>query len=190
MRWLVCDFGDVISLGPTEDDLAELARLARRDTTELASLFWSRRADYDRGDLDAAGFWSGVVVDELTDDRLARCIAADVASWTRLDPRSTAAIEACAERGFHLALLSNAPIEIARVLDDTAWFAQFEHRLFSCDLRLTKPDPAIFAALLTRLDATPDTVTFVDDRADNVAAACSAGISGVQFTSPAVFEGL
>lgn len=190
MDWLVCDFGNVISRSPTDADVAALAELCGRDRVGFADAYWARRTDYDRGDLDAQRYWVGVVVGELAPARLAACVAADIASWTRLEERSMSGVEECARRGARLALLSNAPAEIARALDAMPWFSRFEHRLFSCDVRLAKPDPAIFAVLLDRLEAAPAEVTFVDDRKDNVDAASALGIRAVQFDAPDVFDRL
>ncbi|HVC25543.1 MAG TPA: HAD-IA family hydrolase [Acidimicrobiales bacterium] len=190
MDWLVCDYGDVISLGQTRSDVEQLAELCGLGVDAFADAYWSRRLAYDRGDLDAASFWTSVAASPLDGGTLARCIASDIASWTRLDPRSTAAVERCERRGLRLGLLSNAPVEIARTLDATTWFSRFEHRLFSCDLRLTKPEPAIYDALLERLGADAAAVTFVDDRHANVEAAAAAGICAVLYTGPEVLENL
>ena len=188
--WLVCDYGDVISLSPTADDVARAATLCGLDPEHFAEAYWVRRIEYDRGDIDARTFWASVARAELDDERLAACVAADTAGWTRLNPASTAAIERAAGRGWRLALLSNAPVDIARTLDVTPWLSRFEHRVFSCDLRITKPDPAIYDALLSRLGADAADVAFVDDRVENVVAATRVGISAHHFTGPEVFDSI
>lgn len=190
MAWLVSDYGDVISFTPTPADVATLAGLCRLSVENFEAAYWARRLDYDRGDIDAYEFWSGVVSGQLSPERLVACIETDIASWTRFNVDSTAAIEDAARRGYRLALLSNAPTEIARALDADPWFARFEHRLFSCDLHLTKPDPAIYLVLLERLGARADEVVFVDDRAENVASARALGIASVEFHSPADLIGI
>jgi len=186
--WLVCDYGDVISLSPTADDVVRAAELCELDLESFAAAYWARRIEYDRGDIDARAFWAGVARKELDDEQLAACVAVDTAGWTRLNPASTAAIERAAARGRRLALLSNAPVDIARALDATPWLSRFEHRIFSCDLRVTKPDPAIYDALLERLGADAAEVVFVDDRLENVESAARSGISAIHFTGPEVFD--
>jgi putative hydrolase of the HAD superfamily len=179
--WLVCDYGDVISLPQTPEEIEAIAALSGRELDDFLADYWAVRADYDRGDIDAWQFWSGVVAGELTPARLERLHTADNASWTKLNGAAMAAIEAIAARGYRLALLSNAPADIARYLDAHPWFQRFEHRVFSCDLQLTKPDPAIFAALVSRLDCEPADAVFVDDRAVNVAAAKAFGIRAIEY---------
>jgi putative hydrolase of the HAD superfamily len=190
MAWLVCDYGEVISRPQSEDDLAGIAAMCGRDGAAFAEAYWSVRPDYDRGDIDAHAFWRSIAAGELGPERLAALSEADVASWTRLDESSMRAVERAEHRGYRLALLSNAPFEVARLLDAHPWFGRFEHRLFSCDLRLTKPDPAIYHALLTRLGCEPGEATFVDDRAANIAAAEAVGIRAIEYSSPEIFDDL
>lgn len=46
---------------------------------------------------------------------------------------------------------------------------------------MVKPSPEIFKILLDRFGLMPDECIFVDDRADNVAAACRLGFKGIVF---------
>lgn len=54
--------------------------------------------------------------------------------------------------------------------------------VFSHRLRCAKPDPEIFQQTLELLGAKPEEVLFVDDLAENVAAARNLGIQAFQFT--------
>jgi 2-haloacid dehalogenase len=54
--------------------------------------------------------------------------------------------------------------------------------------RLTKPDPAIYHLALHRFGLAPGTALFVDDRADNVAAAQDNGFIGHHFTDAATLR--
>jgi 2-haloacid dehalogenase len=47
-----------------------------------------------------------------------------------------------------------------------------------------KPDPRIFRVLLERYGVTPQSAVFVDDVADNAAAASALGVHGIHFRSP------
>ncbi|MBR1851176.1 MAG: HAD family phosphatase [Bacteroidales bacterium] len=53
----------------------------------------------------------------------------------------------------------------------------------SGDVGLVKPDPAIFRLILQRYNLEPAETIFVDDNADNVAAATALGLLGVRFTT-------
>ena len=65
---------------------------------------------------------------------------------------------------------------------EAALFDRFAGILVSGEERLVKPDPAIYALALKRFGLAPGEALFVDDRAENVAAADAAGLVGHVFT--------
>jgi len=60
----------------------------------------------------------------------------------------------------------------------------FSRLVFSCELRLCKPDPACFTRTLELLDAPAENVLFVDDRGENTAAAARMGFRVIRFDDP------
>jgi 2-haloacid dehalogenase len=76
------------------------------------------------------------------------------------------------------------PIAVARYDVLTA----FDDVVLSGDVRLAKPDPAIYDLAAGRFGVTPSRTLFVDDRADNVAAAADAGWLTHHFTDPAALQ--
>ena len=64
-------------------------------------------------------------------------------------------------------------------------FDLFDGIVVSGEEGLTKPDPAIYALALARFRLAPGEAAFVDDRAENVAAANDAGLVGHVFTGAA-----
>lgn len=65
---------------------------------------------------------------------------------------------------------------------EVAIFDLFDDIVVSGEERLVKPDPAIYALALDRFGLAAEEALFVDDRADNVAAAEAMGIAGHLFT--------
>ena len=63
------------------------------------------------------------------------------------------------------------------------WLSRFDLYVWSYQLRLAKPDPAIFHYTLDRLGARPEEALFIDDRAENVNAAIALGIQSLVFTT-------
>jgi 2-haloacid dehalogenase len=57
----------------------------------------------------------------------------------------------------------------------------FEGIVVSGDERLIKPDPQIFRVLIERYGVDPETTVFIDDAADNVAAARNLGFMAIRF---------
>jgi len=74
----------------------------------------------------------------------------------------------------------NFPAAVER-FDFLSWF---EGIVVSGEHGLAKPDPALFHVLLDTHLVAPERTAFIDDRADNVAAASALGMTGVRFTSP------
>ncbi len=89
-----------------------------------------------------------------------------------------------------MALLSNAPIEVARAIEQLPWLSEFTPRIFSCDIGAVKPDPAIYRSVIATLGADPGSIVFVEDRSENVSTAARLGMRAVLFTGPSVFDGL
>jgi 2-haloacid dehalogenase len=54
--------------------------------------------------------------------------------------------------------------------------------LISSEVKLAKPDPAIFRHFLARFGLTAETTVFIDDRESNVTAAAALGMRAILFT--------
>ena len=117
---------------------------------------------------------------------MAELIAADLASWSRVDEDMVAFLGSLRSRGIRLGLLSNIPEELAvRYERDQPWLGLFDALGFSCRIGAVKPEPASFQWAARALGVVPDQVLFVDDRAENVAAAQALGMRGHHFTTRA-----
>ncbi|MGB6477983.1 MAG: HAD-IA family hydrolase, partial [Candidatus Sulfotelmatobacter sp.] len=83
-------------------------------------------------------------------------------------------------------LLSNIhPAMIAYLRENFEWLELFDFKTFSAEVRLIKPDPAIYEHTLRGLGVRAGETLFVDDREINVQAARELGIHAVQFRSVA-----
>jgi putative hydrolase of the HAD superfamily len=190
VTWLLCDYGEVLCWPPTQDDRATLAALADWDPAggDFSEAYWVDRPAYDRADLTAHDYWTRLLGHGPTEEQLRRLIAADAAGWLHPNDLSLAAARRAHRRGLHLAILSNAPVEVAEQIDGAPWLASFTKRFFSCRLRAVKPEQAAYRAVLAGLDARPEDVVFFDDRADNVAAAAEVGMDARRFEHASQFD--
>ncbi|MDQ2725617.1 MAG: HAD-IA family hydrolase [Actinomycetota bacterium] len=189
--WLLCDYGEVLCLPPHAADVAALVEVSGLSAESFDEIYWRRRLEYDRGDLTAATFWASALGGPVPSDHLAALVDVDIRGWVHPSPAALEAAERAAARGMRLALLSNAPHEVADVVDGLAWLAPFSPRLFSARLGATKPDPSIYRQALCALGAAPGDVWFVDDREANVAAASALGINAIHYRGdPAVIDAI
>lgn len=183
MRWIVFDFGEVIS----QRNPARPAMAAKLGVTlqEFDAAYWDRDA-YDRGCTDSE-YWSGIGAAlgvAVPDDLVRELTAMDNAGWLD-DPvlETVALIEDLAAAGVPLALLSNAPATFARLAEKAPWAHHFRHLVFSGDLGYAKPDAAIWKHVESVLDAPASDLVFLDDRQSNVDGALAAGWDARLWTS-------
>ena len=81
--------------------------------------------------------------------------------------------------------LSNMPAPFARVLAQKHEFINwFDGGIFSGDVKLGKPDPAIYELLATRHALAPEATLFIDDTAVNVQAARDMGWQAIHCQQP------
>jgi putative hydrolase of the HAD superfamily len=187
MTWVLLDYGGVICQPQPEADVALLASAAGCTIEEFRHGYWAHRLDYDRAELDCVSFWQKVAAGagrSFTGAQIAELTRLDIASWLHLRPGTVTLINDLAAAGHRLALLSNAPAEVAEVVAALPVAAHFEHCTFSCYLGVVKPEPEIYRAVLAVLGASPGEVVFLDDRPENVAGAEALGIRSVHFTGP------
>jgi putative hydrolase of the HAD superfamily len=93
-------------------------------------------------------------------------------------------IAGSAVRGLYF--LSNMSVPFSRMLEQTHDFlGWFDGGIFSGDVQLIKPEPAIYELLQTRYALSPPDIVFIDDMAYNVEAAQALGWNAIQFSSAA-----
>jgi putative hydrolase of the HAD superfamily len=183
LRGVILDYGGVLSLEPADEALARLHRLCELDAEVFAEAWLEHRHGYDLGELSAADYWALVAGRRYDDDLLARVIEADVDSWSRPNLAMIDWLLALKRAGLRVGLLSNMPrehwLEFERRHD---WLAACDHVTVSWEQRAVKPDEAIYRSSLEGLGLEPAEALFVDDRADNVAAAEALGLTAIHFT--------
>lgn len=80
--------------------------------------------------------------------------------------------------------LSNMPVPYARALQRLHGFLNdFDGGVFSGDVQLIKPEPAIYQCLQSRYALEPEHTIFIDDLEANVLAARAQGWHGIHFQS-------
>jgi putative hydrolase of the HAD superfamily len=88
------------------------------------------------------------------------------------------------KRGFLTAILSNMGDNVlANIEREFDWLSQFDVLVWSYQLLMAKPDPAIYRYVLKQLGTLSDETLFIDDKAVNVDAANALGMTGLLFTT-------
>ncbi|MFN4294745.1 MAG: HAD family hydrolase [Thermoflexales bacterium] len=118
----------------------------------------------------------GLAADEL------RRLQADFWRGDTFDESLLALIRSL-HRRYKTGLISNALPDARQMFADKLNRDLFDLLVFSGEEGVKKPDPEIFRRALARLGACPEESIFVDDMAENVAAAQALGMRGIRFTS-------
>jgi len=168
---------------------------------------WEARLGLRPGEL-AARLWSGepwtlAEVGQLTDEQYWQRFGAehglsdlaDVAAlradlWNTwvVNEQVLALIDRVRQR-YRVAMLSNATDALETLLTERYSVAdRFEVLGNSARLGVAKPSPAAFQAVLARLGLEPEEVVFVDDRAENIAAAAALGLHVIWFVDARELE--
>ena len=110
-------------------------------------------------------------------------------SITGLIPGTVELLPRLKAAGYPLYGLTNWSIEKFNVVRNRyAFFGLFDEILVSGQVKLIKPDPAIYHLLLQHIQRPPQECFFIDDSPANIAAAEKIGFQTYHFTSPEALE--
>ncbi|MEU6346525.1 HAD-IA family hydrolase [Streptomyces sp. NPDC046977] len=187
---VILDYNGVIGLQPKTSDWERLATLAGWPLDRIAAFqdaFWNRRPGYDSGAFTNTEFWSSGLLlrtDRPLMDLLPELIEADMAMWTTVDPAVIHLLRAAHRAGTKFVLLSNAPAALSEALDMTEWSCSLmASSVYSCGIGINKPAKQAYEAALAAAGwPDPERVLFVDDRAENTAAAGRLGMNTLHYT--------
>lgn len=178
-RTLLLDMMGVLLVDPYVSALEAGARMPVADIAAVRDpQAWPRfeRAEIDEAEFARAFFADGRPFDLDAFNDARRAGYAFVDGMERLVDDLT---------GAEIHIASNYPVWIAELAERFGFAERFDGVHASCHLGVRKPHPAFFDRLLDRIGRRPGDCWFVDDRADNCAAAAAAGISAHVFRDAA-----
>lgn len=140
--------------------------------------------EIDRGTLTIPEIIQRVVErTDIDEDIVAAIYHAVPASLTPI-PETIQLLTQLKASGHRLYALSNMGHDNAAYLLATAPFwSEFDDKVISAEVKLAKPEIAIYEYLLNKNGLTNSDCIFIDDSLDNVKAAESLGIKGIHFVS-------
>jgi len=187
VKAIIFDYGEVLCLQPTTEDIEGSAQILGISADSFRELWGHNRDLYDRGDLSPEMYWRKLAEGAgttLDDSQLQGLYERDVTMWSRINPDMVGWLSALSSAGMKTAVLSNMHIGmIQHARHAFQWLDYVNFTTFSAEVRLIKPDPAIYEHCLRGLDVAPSDTLFIDDREVNVEAARAMGIHALQFLS-------
>lgn len=187
LRAVVFDYGMVLTGQPDAEAYRQLLRITGLTKERLDGFYWADRDAYDQGKLTGFGFWEKITGDAgltLSKAELDELNLWDARMWTTENAAMLAWQLQVKERGFLTGILSNMGDNVLANMERTFdWLPRFDVRVWSFQLKMAKPDAAIYRHLLKELGTQAEETLFIDDRAENIAAAEALGIRGLVFTT-------
>jgi putative hydrolase of the HAD superfamily len=185
IRAVIFDYGMVLSQAQEPVALNNLLTITGLDRDTFDSHYWTHRHAYDMGKLNGRTYWQQFAADtaiELTSTDIERLIENDVLMWCTINEPMVAWAKSLADSGLRIGILSNMGEDVlAYMRQEFGWLGDFDHHTWSCELGIAKPDPAIYTYTCEKLDVAPAEALFLDDKAENIRAAETVGLVGIQF---------
>lgn len=180
------DLGNVLVGFSHQKACRQLAGISGRTVKEVEHLLFESplQMAFERGELDTPQICGEIrrgLGFEAGDARIETAIS-DI-FWPLEDSRHL--VESLARTGIPMGILSNTCDAHWRQVNAVTapWLRDvFSVFMLSFELGSAKPDAAIYGHAIAAAAVAPDTVFFVDDRPENVAAAAEAGIAARLFT--------
>jgi len=186
LRAVVFDYGMVLTGPPEPKAYSELMRITGLTSERLDHFYWADRHAFDEGKLNGLGFWrkvtddAGLALDKETIEELSQW---DARMWTTQNDAMLAWQQMLKQRGILTAILSNiGDTVLANMQRELTWLNKFDVHIWSYQLRMAKPDEAIYRYTLKQLGTRPEDTLFIDDKQVNIDAAKAVGMKGMLFT--------
>lgn len=187
LRAVVFDYGMVLTGPPNPEAHAALLRLTGLPLERFEHLYWADRHAYDEGKLTGIAFWQKLVRDgglALSQETVEELNRWDALMWTTENPAMVAWQSALKQRGLLTAILSNMGDSVLESVEQNFdWIHRFDVLVWSFQLRLAKPDPAIYRYVLAKLGTLPEETLFLDDKPENIQAARALGMKTILFST-------
>ncbi len=150
---------------------------------------WRDRATGRLGDLAATMRWlaeaSGAVVDDRTVAAACEIRHTTQQGYLRLRPEAEPTLRELRNNGFRIGLVSDCTHELPAHWPDLPVAPLVDAPVFSVDVGLKKPDPAIYALVCERLDVDPEECVYVGDGDSNeLHGAEAAGMRPLRLLAP------
>jgi len=189
LRAVVFDYGMVLTDKQGEEAHAALVRITGLPLEQFESFYWADRHAYDEGKLTGLQFWQKLIDNaglKLPPETVRELNQLDARMWTTQNPAMLAWQLELKQRGFLTAILSNMGDNVLEnMMREFDWLPRFDVLVWSFQLRMAKPDPAIYRYVLDKLGVLPEEALFIDDKLVNIQAAQALGMQAIQFSDVA-----
>ncbi len=187
IKCIIFDFGGVIGKPQDQRYVEDMASLLGVDKARWITGYFKHRGSYDKGLMDVREYWEKVTEGldlDLSDDQVEALNLADTKSWTQINEDTLEWIHSLCKDNVTLALLSNINEGVLKyVKEEFQWLEDFDYLFYSCQMKMLKPEPEIYEAVLDKIGEEPSQCLFIDDGIQNVEGAKQVGLESLRFTT-------
>jgi putative hydrolase of the HAD superfamily len=187
LRAVVFDYGMVLTGQPDAEAHDGMVSLTGLAVERFEELYWADRHAYDEGKLTGIDFWKKLARDgelALSQDQIEELNRLDARMWTTQNPEMVAWQQKLHQNGLLTAILSNMGDSVLESIQrEFSWLGGFDVRVWSFQLLMAKPDPAIYHHVLKELGTRPEETLFIDDKLVNVEAAKAIGMKAIEYST-------
>jgi len=177
----------VLTGTPVAEAHDAMLRITGLPHDRFEALYWADRHAYDEGKLTGLEFWRKIVRDaslNLDPKAIDDLNSWDARMWTTQNPVMLAWQQNLKQHGLLTAILSNMGDSVLENMQrEFDWLSNFDVLLWSFQLKMAKPDPAIYHHALEKLGTRPEETLFIDDKNVNIEAARALGINAILFST-------
>ena len=187
LRAVIFDYGMVLTGAPVAEAHDAMLRITGLPHDRFEALYWADRHAYDEGKLTGLEFWRKIVRNaslNLDPKAIDDLKSWDARMWTTQNPVMLAWQQNLKQHGLLTAILSNMGDSVLENMQrEFDWLSNFDVLLWSFQLKMAKPDPAIYHHALEKLGTRPEETLFIDDKNVNIEAARALGINAILFST-------
>ncbi len=187
LRAVIFDYGEVLSGPENQSVYRELLEISKLPEGLFQKNYWKYRLDYDAAILNGRTYWEKIAEEsgaEFTAAQIDRLIERDARMWMDINEPMLAWALSIKSSGLRTAILSNMGEDVLRAMRKSfAWLEKFDALIWSCELGIVKPEPAIYLEAIRKLGVQPQEALFIDNLEVNVAGAEAAGLHAIVFNN-------
>jgi putative hydrolase of the HAD superfamily len=187
LRAVIFDYGMVLTGLPNVAAHEAMVRMTGLSVDQFENFYWADRHAYDEGKLNGVSFWQKFARDanlSLSPAQIDELNRQDARMWTTQNPAMVSWQRKLKSAGIRTAILSNMGDSVLEsIRREFRWIDEFDVLVWSFQLHMAKPDPAIYRHALKELGTRPEETLFVDDKHVNIEAARALGIVALEFTT-------
>ncbi len=150
---------------------------------ELEKAIWESRLwnEFDRGVMSDEEIISAMIRQKPELEKEIRLTMSRIGETVELRETTLPWIRDLKARGYRILFLSNYSLRLRQQNPDALCFLdEMDGGVFSYEVHLLKPDPAIYRTICEKYSLTPSETVFLDDNADNVDAAIVFGLHAIR----------